>query len=1638
MERGFWQSPPLSGLLRNLVTPDAAWFDLPHAVPSQHSQHLDQHQSSLALGSDGSAWASVAKHSSSSSPFFASLCRDREGWGPYSPDRNFDLTPCFQQLAFWIAPAVVLALCTAFEISGLSRKPPRPLTPLSRILLGLKNALVVLAAATLLPLIGSLVWNRQFSVSFIAALATLASYLLAIPLQHYNHTRTRRSSTVLLFYWLAHTFFAAAWVRTYLSRRSVAEETTGGKSLLALFVARSVIIFIVFAIECAGIEVGQSQKATMNPVSHQAREGDDDQSANGSAFAPLRNGGSDDPEAKVAASSPTENECPENTANIWSRLSFWWMNPMMRLGSNKFLTENDLWSLPPGEDSENLGRSFEHFYKTKRTSDGKPRFWTSLAFAYGGNYAMAGFLKAVQDALAFVQPQLLRYLLRFVQTWDDARRDDSIVPQPAGRGFFLTFSLFAVAVTQTSILHNYFQRCFVTGMRVRAGLIAAIYKKSLCLSNDERGTRSTGEIVNLMSVDATRLQDLCTYGHIIWSSVFQMILAFISLYNLLGWPAFAGVAVMVFSVPLNTWLAKYMRSLAEKNMKVKDKRTKMMNEILTNIKSIKLFAWEEAFTKKLFEVRNGEELKLLRWAGAVNAFFNFFWSAVPFFVSLATFITYSITSDKPLTADVIFPALSLYQLLQFPLAMFAGIVTAWIQALVSAQRLSSFLDAGELDANARKIELDEPEDADENADLVPVPVAPASTSRNKPMVEISRGDFKWGRDDPTPTLQDIDLTLHKGELMAVLGKVGDGKSSLLSAILGEMYRSDGNVVVRGRTAYFSQGGWAMGATIRDNITFGLKYEEEFYQRVLKACALEPDLEMLADGDQTEIGEKGVSLSGGQRARVALARACYARADIYLLDDPLAAVDAHVGSHIFKHVIGPEGMLKSKARIITTNLVSFLPQVDSIISFRRGVLMDERGTYDEVMAKKGELHALITGLGKQSERRKEQSEESAQQPLSGSDTPSSDSDTLQGSGHSSQEDLLAKLSRRLSTASMQRPKNLTPKQIKQETMRQLKEASTKAPKEANAQGSVSWDVYKRYAKSASVSGLALFGYFGAHILTQVLQVGRDVVLKQWGSYNDSHGGGSPADARFYLGIYAVVGIGASIAVCIGPFILYVYLVIASAKHWHDSMFSAVLRAPLQWFEATPIGVSLNRFSKDVNSIDETLPRVLHGFFRTLIVVAGVLIVISASVPPFLIAIIPLYFAYRAILRYYLATSRELKRLDAVSKSPIFSWFQESLGGLSTIRAFGQDSRFIATNETRIDRNQQAYFPSVSTNRWLAVRIEFMGAIIILTASSLAVTLITRNVSVIDAGLVGLMMSQALSTTQALNWVVRSASEVEQNIVSVERAIQYAELQPEAAYESTEENKPPSDWPQSGNIEFRDYCTRYRPHLPLVLKNLNVSIKSGERIGVVGRTGAGKSSLTLALFRIIEPASGAILLDGIDTSKIGLRDLRGNIAIIPQDANLWGGSLRENLDPTGNSSDQAIWQALEQAKLSDHVRSMKGGLDAELSEGASNFSAGQRQLICIARALLRKSQVLVLDEATSFIDLSTDEYIQKVVREQFHGTTLTVAHRLATVLQSDRVLVMQNGAMAEFDTPKKLLADKNSIFYSMALEAGALSS
>lgn len=1503
------------------------------------------------------------------------VCDGSEGWGPMSPTRDFDLTPCFQAAILWFLPAALFILAAVHALRRWSQCEVQERSENSMHVLhekdGVMTAVTLLAFVEFVVLIGMRSHLAPAQASLTGGIQILASgtmliaYVLAAWLQHTMHMKARHGSDEALVLWLLHLLIGPVRVRTILQ---VAPKSTLVQMLVVVpLCMRLLFLLAALFLECSDVEMG-------DPIA--SPDDDDDLEAEAEP--------EEEPDEFAHKASPIEK------ANLFSRLSFHWMQPLMSLGARKFLRQSDMWSLPKSEEAEQLGHAFQYHW-TKHAhrslergrpleSTGKLRFWQTLYYAFGAPFALAAIFKVVQDVMAFVQPQILRALLAFVQTWEWAPTD-ALRGTPL-RGFVMVALLFITSAIQTLSLHQYFQLVSVAGMRARAGVVTAIFRKSLRLSNKSRSEQSSGDIVNLMSVDANRLPDFLMYAHILWSAVFQIVIAFVSLFDLLGWSAFVGVAIMLVSVPVNTVLATYLRQQSAVQMKVRDRRTGLMNEIILNIKSIKLFAWEEAFTRRLLSVRNGEELPLLRNIGVASAGFNFFWQAIPFFVSLGTFIAYSATSSQPLTADIVFPALSLYQLLNFPLSMLAGIVSMFLQTQVSAGRLAAFFDSEELDNRGRR--------------HTPTPAPPGGD-----VVRFRKASYAWSTEQLSPTLHELDLTVHSGELLAVLGRVGDGKSSLLSAILGDMVNVHGRLSVHGQVAFFVQGGWCMGATVRDNILFGRAYDEALYRQCLYACALEPDLLVLQHGDLTEIGERGVSLSGGQRARVALARACYAMADIYLLDDPLAAVDAHVGAHLWEHVIGPRGMLRTKTRILTLNAVSYLPQCDKIVTLRKGALLEERGTFEEVMAMKGEVYRVISSL-KKSESQEQQEEAQAELKK----------DKVQATEH----------------ASRPRPRELSLQELKATTMRHLRES--KSPQEIQETGSVKWSVYKDYIQSASSVGVALF--FVAHILTQACTIARDVVLKQWSAVNARPDTNLDKAASYYLTLYGSMGMLTSVGVCIAPMILYVWLVLSSAKRYHDSLFSSLLRYPLQWFETTPTGRLLNLFSRDISVIDEVLPRVIQGMARSSVVVMGVVCVVTYSVPAFLVAIIPLAMAYRAVMRYYLSSSRELKRIDAVSKSPIFTWFQEALGGLSTIRAFSQASGFTHAFETRVDLNQMCYFPAVTCNRWLAVRIEFLGSFVILFASTMAIIVVTTG-GRMSAGLLGLMLSQVLSTTQTLNWAVRSASEVEQNIVSVERVMSYAGL-PMEREAHIPETQPPPSWPSRGVVEFRHYSTQYRPDLEPVLRDVSFKTRAGERIGVVGRTGAGKSTLTLALFRILEATEGSVYIDDIDISTLGLQDLRQSMAIIPQDAQLWQGTLRQNLDPLHQYTDSELYRVLKQARLCGIVDDHAAGLLQPVSEGGSNLSAGQRQLICIARAMVRQSHILVLDEATSSIDLETDQLVQQIVRTGFTGTTITIAHRLNTIMDSDRVLVLEQGRVAEFDAPATLLKNPQSQFYSMAREAG----
>ncbi|XP_064537338.1 multidrug resistance-associated protein 1 isoform X7 [Drosophila montana] len=1322
-------------------------------------------------------------------------------------------------------------------------------------------------------------------------------------------------------------------------------------------------------------------------------------------------------------------EIPELSASFLSRITYSWFDRMALKGYRNPLEEKDLWDLRPQDSCKEVMPTFAHYWNKnvrknyKRASGGqepKAQFSNGkVSFenpqtngrkkgmasimppiyrSFGGIFLFGSFFKLITDVLTFAQPQVLSLIIGYVE-------DFAGVPQPEWKGIMYSILLFVLASAQTFILAQYFHRMFIVGLRIRTALINCIYRKAMRISNAARKASTVGEIVNLMAVDAQRFMDLTTYLNMLWSAPLQIALALYFLWQQLGPSVLAGLAVMIIMIPLNGFIASRIKTYQIRQMKYKDERVKLMNEVLSGIKVLKLYAWEPSFEKQVLDIRD-KEIATLRATAYLNASTSFLWSCAPFLVSLVTFATYVlIDENNVLDAKKTFVSLSLFNILRFPLTMLPMLITNLVQTQVSVQRINKFLNSEELDPN--NVQHD--------------------SSKPHPM-SIENGHFSWGDEDET-TLKNINMQVPKNNLVAIVGTVGSGKSSVIQALLGEMEKISGTVNTVGKMAYVPQQAWIQNATVRDNILFGKPYDRKRYNKVIDACALRTDIEILSAGDLTEIGEKGINLSGGQKQRISLARAVYHDADLYLLDDPLSAVDAHVGKHIFEEVIGPKGMLAKKTRVLVTHGITFLPQTDKIYVMKMGEI-SENGTYAELLKNRGAFADFLMQHLQEGEEEEEELNQIKRQ-LSQTDPAlvapfekaillartESLSDSI---SVTSADSLMGGSLRRRAKRQNSYDSNASAASLKKKQEVEGKLIET----EKSQTGGVDFAVYKHYIKSVgiflSIATLVL------NFVFQAFQIGSNLWLTQWS--NDKAVEHDTGLRNMYLGVYGAFGFGQAI-LSVVKFVVPTIGGLRAAQLLHAFLLHRVAAAPLNFFDTTPLGRIISRFSKDIDTLDHLLPSLILSFVWLLFEVLATIVVISISTPIFLAVIVPIAFIYYFAQRFYVATSRQLMRLESVSRSPIYSHFGETVTGASTIRAYTVQDRFIDESDNKVDKNQVCKYPSLIANRWLAVRLEMVGNLIILFASLFAVLGGQTN-----PGLVGLSVSYALQVTQTLNWLVRMSSDIETNIVSVERIKEYGETKQEAAWELDEDKKKPKNWPEDGRVEFKDFQVRYREGLELVLRGVSFNINGGEKVGIVGRTGAGKSSLTLALFRIIESAGGKILIDGIDIATMGLHMLRSRLTIIPQDPVLFSGSLRSNLDPFEVKTDDELWKALELSHLKAFAKSLTAGLNHEISEGGENLSVGQRQLVCLARALLRKTKVLVLDEATAAVDLETDDLIQKTIRSEFREcTVLTIAHRLNTILDSDKVIVLDKGQITEFAAPNALLADPKSAFYSMAKDA-----
>uniref|UniRef100_A0A8B9QNI0 Multidrug resistance-associated protein 1 n=1 Tax=Anas platyrhynchos TaxID=8839 RepID=A0A8B9QNI0_ANAPL len=1071
-------------------------------------------------------------------------------------------------------------------------------------------------------------------------------------------------------------------------------------------------------------------------------------------------------------------------------------------------------------------------------------------------------------------------------------------------------------------------------------------KIALTLANSSRRNYTTGEIVNLMSADAQQLMELTVNINLLWSAPFQIIVAVVFLWKELGSSALAGVAVLLLVIPINALIAAKVKSLKKNQMRYSDQRVKLLSEMLHGIKILKLYAWEPSYQRKVMNIRE-REVDVLKSSGYLATYSMLTLTCIPFMVSLATFgVFFYLDKENVLTATKVFTSITLFNILRLPLFDLPSVISAVAQTKVSLRRLEDFLCAEDLN----------PED---------VNTSYSGSKITNFFLNIS----------------SLSVSIPEGSLVAVVGQVGSGKSSFLSAILGEMEKLEGTVQRRGSVAYVAQQAWIQNDSLQENILFGANLNRSYYELVLESCALLPDLEQLPKGDQTEIGERGVNISGGQKQRVSLARAVYSNADLYLLDDPLSAVDVHVGKHLFEKLIGPSGLLKNKTRVLVTHNLRLLPHADLIIVMEEGKI-SEMGTYWELISKKANFVELVQVFG--AENRSE-----ATTPKEGEKT------------------------RVVCLFSIFPFHSSFPKYSSSPSLQFLE--------------NMKLSVVLKYLQAFSWRWMWLT--IAAYVGQNALAIGQNLWLSTWTAETAKASDFTEwkQSQNYKLGIYGLLGFLQGLLVCCGAYVLTRGSLCAS-QELHHQLLDSVLHLPLQHFETNPVGQIINRFTKDLFIVDVRFHYYLRTWLNCTLDVIGTILVITFASPLFIVAVIPLGYLYFTIQRYYIASSRQIRRLAGASHSPVISHFSATVLGRSTIRAFGHQERFIRKNYDVVYENLVYFYNNVISNRWLSVRLEFLGNLMVFFAA-LFVVLAGNTVS---SSTVGLSISYALNVSIFLNFWVRKACEIETNAVSIERVCEYANMDKEEPWITSK--RPPVGWPDRGIIQFVNYKAQYRKDLDLALDDISFQTRSNEKIGIVGRTGAGKSTLTNSLFRILEGFGGKIIIDGIDISTIGLHDLRRNLNIIPQDPILFSGTLQSNLDPLGKHSDIELWEALELCHLKGFVESLPKKLLHEISEGGENLSIGQRQLVCLARVLLRKAKILVLDEATASVDMETDNLVQSTIKREFYNCTiLTIAHRLHTVMDSERVLVLDAGRILEYDTPNNLLQRKGA-FSEMVAEAG----
>lgn len=1368
---------------------------------------------------------------------------------------------------------------------------------------------------------------------------------------------------------------------------------------------------------------------------------------------------------------------PERISSLWQFLTYSWIDPMIWKARKESMTKGDIWGLREDDYALSVLREF-------KKSSLKARFTWKL-FAHFKVLFLLQFFWAILDSILIFMPTFfLKKILEYVA-------DPSSTTQSVAWCFVIVMPCTKMLDSLASGFSLFLGRRVC--VRMRAIIVGEVYAKALrrkiTTSEDSeeakdkdakqkkpaynaddssnsgsskvdaglKKTSELGAIINLMAVDAFKVSEICGYLHFFVNAILMLTFCIFLLYKLLGWSAMVGGSVIFLLFPVNYKCAMWVGQAQKKMLEVTDKRIQKMNETFSSIRIIKFFAWEENFFKSIMNIREQEiyylKLRVFCWGAQACI-----WFIIPTLVTVISFYFYTVVEGKPLTAPVAFTALSLFTLLRSPLDQLADMTAIVIQSKVSLDRISDFLEEEE----SKKYEQ-----------LSNTPTA------SSPLVGFENASFSWNiLSDKDFKLKDLDIAFRPGKLNIIVGPTGSGKTSLLLALLGEMDLTAGKVhlpgviprselVIDPRTgltesvAYCSQGAWLLNDTIRNNIIFASPFNQERYDRVIEACGLTRDLQILSAGDQTEIGEKGITLSGGQKQRVSLSRALYSNSRYVLLDDCLSAVDSHTASWIYENCISGPLMANRTCILVSHNVALTVQKADMVVVLKNGRVVAQ-GSPEDLIAQGhlGEDELVRTSVMN-----------SRSQSSANLKTLEDRNVQLQAKADAI-EAKLVKLNAQDTTEVV-------------ETDGKLIEEETKSD------GVVSLKFYTGYAKEIG-------GWFTwtcilfVFLISQGFNIIQSWWLKTWaqnapkeaaelssatfyspladiasGLFNKAVAStlyamsyiSSNADSlatavkhtkennttMFYILVYGIIGL--LYAFVATNRVLWTFLAgVRASNSVFKKVLRRILRAKLRFFDKTPLGRIMNRFSKDIESIDQELTPYAEGMFAFVISCISILSLITVITPGFLFFACIIAYFYYLVGTYYISLSRELKRFDSITRSPIHQHFSESLTGVATIRAYGVEMRFMKHNLAAVDNNNRPFFYMWVANRWLSLRADAVGAMVMLCAGIFVILSIGR----IDAGLAGLSLSYAISFSENALWIVRLYANVEMNMNSVERLQEFMEVEQEPPVEIPE-TKPPADWPQHGEIDVKDLSLRYAPELPRVIKNATFHVKLCSKIGIVGRTGAGKSTIITAFFRFLEAETGSIAIDGVDISKIGLNDLRQAITIIPQDPTLFTGTIRSNLDPFEQFTDEQIFEALTRVNLigkgesavertGDEENQNKFlDINSTISEGGNNLSQGQRQLMCLARSLLKSPKVILLDEATASIDYKSDAMIQQTIRDQFSlSTILTIAHRLRSIIDYDMILVMDAGKVVEYDDPYALIANKDSLFYSMCDNSGELDS